>query len=67
VRQMSQIYFNMPGKQLRTLRSKKYNKTLRMKKETLSWFGERELRRLEEQIRWIDAVLASREYQEKLL
>jgi len=60
MKDMSQIYFGMPTEKLRKLRSKKYNRRLRLQSEKLGYFGLQELRVLNQQITWIDAVINSR-------
>lgn len=63
MREMSSVYFKMKTIDLLVLRSKKHNRALVLRKQQYSYFNIQELKKLEQQIRWIDAVLESRKLQ----
>jgi len=63
MREMSSIYFKMSTKDLTRLKSQKYLRALALRKQQYSYFNIQELRKLEQQIKWIDAVLESRKLQ----
>jgi len=63
---MGTYYHTRTTYDLKTLRSQKYNRLARLRKEVQTYTVMKEVRRLNEQISWIDAVLQSREDQEVL-
>jgi len=67
MKDMVSIYVNMSTKQLKFLRSKKYNRRTQLEHMPLGYFSIQEVRKLNQQIIWIDAVLQSREDQMMLL
>lgn len=60
---MTNAYYNMATKQLKTLRSKKYNRITRLEHLPMGYFNIQEVRVLRQQLIWIDAVLEQRELQ----
>jgi len=67
MKDMVSVYVGMPTKKLKTLRSKKYNRVQFLEHQPLGYFNIQELRKLNQQIIWIDAVLESRDLQIQLL
>lgn len=64
MKDMSSVYWNMARKDLRKLRSKKYNRRERLRsKRGLSYLDSQELRILNEQIKRIDAIIHAQEEQ----
>lgn len=66
MKNMSTVYFALPTKDLRALKSKKYVRWEKLERD-MSYLAMQEKRKLRQQIMWIDAVLASRNLQENLL
>jgi len=67
MKDMVSIYVNMSTRQLKELRSKKFNRRQTLEHMPLGYFSIQEVRKLNQQILWIDAVLQSREDQIVLL
>jgi len=65
VKDMSAVYYKKPTPELRALKSSKYVRLEKLERD-MSYLGMQEKRKLRAQIRWIDAVLASRGLQIKL-
>lgn len=57
---MGEYYWTRNDYDLRVLRSKKYNRLTKIRHEVMTWTVKREIATLQEQIGWIDAVLAAR-------
>jgi len=60
MKDMSRVYFGMKTDDLRRLRSKKYNRRMNLQSKKMGYFDQQELKILNQQIVWIDAVLDSR-------
>ncbi len=60
---MGAYYHTRTTFDLTVLRSKKYNRLMRLRKEVRTYTVMKEVRTLVEQISWIDAVLESRKTQ----
>lgn len=67
MRDMSDWYFKQPSQKLRALRSQKVTRKAKLEAHHMGYFDLQEVRTLVAQIRWIDAVLAAREAQQRLL
>jgi len=67
MKDMVSSYVNMSTRRLKELRSMKYNRRSKLEHMPLGYFSIQEVRKLNQQIIWIDAVLESRELQETLL
>jgi len=65
MKDMTSCYNNRTSKELRTLRSKKVLSLMRLEADK-SWMAKRDAQAVRQYIVWIDAVLASREAQERL-
>jgi len=63
MREMASTYFKRSTNDLARLRSQKYVRVLALRKQQYSYFNIQELRKLEQQIKWIDAVIESRKLQ----
>jgi len=63
---MGSYYWTLTSHQLEVLRSKKYNRSMKLQKEVATYLNIQERKKLAEQIRWIDAVLQSRREQAAL-
>lgn len=63
---IANIYYDMATKRLRDLRSKKAVRVAKLESEKLTYFSQQEMRKLRQQIIWIDAVIAARTAQESL-
>lgn len=63
MREMASVYFKKSTKDLARLKSQKYLRVLALRKQQYSYFNIQELRKLEQQIKWIEAVLESRKQQ----
>jgi len=59
MKDMSSIYFKLPTSDLRALKSKKYVRWEKLERD-MGYLAMQEKKKLQQQIRWIDAVLASR-------
>jgi len=57
---MGEFYSRMSECELNALRSKKYNRVSKLRKEASTYLNMQELKKLLEQIRWIDAELNCR-------
>lgn len=57
---MGAYYWTRNDYDLRVLRSKKYNRLTKIRREVMTWTVKREIATLQEQIGWIDAVLKAR-------
>lgn len=66
VKSMSNIYYTMPTEKLTTLRSKKFVELQKLRRKPGSYLTMQDIRKLSQQIRWIDAVLFAREAQVRL-
>jgi len=62
VKDMSNVYYNLPTDQLRALKSTKYVRYEKIERD-MSYLAMQEKRKLRQQIMWIDAVLAARNLQ----
>ena len=60
---MGAYYWTRTSFDLNVLRSKKYNRLMKLQKEPATYLNIQERRKLAEQIRWIDAVLDARRVQ----
>jgi len=60
---MGYFYQNMSEYDLNVLRSKKYNRVSRLRKEASTYLNMQELKKLLEQINWIDAEIRCRHEQ----
>jgi len=58
---LSTRYFKMKSIDLRRLESQKQNSINRLRAKPLGYFDQQEIRKLEDNLKWIRAVLASRE------
>jgi len=63
VRNVSDVYFNKPTKDLLRLRSEKNRKIERIESGAAGYWVNRDLRELRQQVIWINAVLESRNCQ----
>lgn len=66
-RNMASVYYKMPTAQLLVLRSKKFMELEKLKSRNISYLNRMDMQRLRQQIRWIDAVIFSREAQPGLI
>lgn len=66
MRDMSAVYFKLSSESLRALRSKKVVRRENLRSHYMGYLDQQELRMLNAQIKWIDAVLASRDQQMRL-
>lgn len=66
MREMASVYYNRSTKDLLRLRSEKHNRLARLRKAWMSYLVQQEIRQLERQIIWIDAVLEARRLQNEL-
>lgn len=57
---MHMRYYNMTTKQLLELRSQKNNRIRTLERRQMGYFDQQEMKKLRQQIGWIDAVLNSR-------
>lgn len=53
-------YKYMPTQALKSLRSSKINRINKLRHQVRGWFGDQELRRLEQHVQWIDVELETR-------
>ncbi len=60
---MGSYYWTRTPFDLNVLRSKKYNRLMKLQREASTYLNIQERRKLAEQIRWIDAVLDARRVQ----
>jgi len=60
---MGDYYSRQTTNDLKVLRSKKYNRVSKLRKEASTYLNMQELKKLIEQIRWIDSELACRREQ----
>jgi len=67
MKDMSDWYFKQPTTKLQALRSHKIVRKDKLMSHHMGYFDLQEVRTLTAQIRWIDAVLASRAAQPELL
>lgn len=63
MRDMSSIYWKKTTKELRTLRSKKYNRRERLRSSAQGYLGQQEIRLLTHQIDTIDRIIDARNAQ----
>jgi len=63
---MTSYYAQQSEFDLRRLRSQKYNRISKLRKEAATYLNLQELRRLTEQINWIDAEIRCRKEQMSL-
>jgi len=63
---MGDYYRQKTVHELMVLRSKKYNRVSKLRKEASTYLNMQELKKLIEQIKWIDAELACRREQQSL-
>jgi len=63
MKDMVSVYVGMSTKQLKELRSKKFLRRQKLEHMPLGYFSIQEVRKLNQQIIWIDAVLESRDLQ----
>jgi hypothetical protein len=61
------VYARMSEHELRVLRSKKYNRLTKLRREAATYLNMQERKRLEQQVVWIDAELECRASQMSLL
>jgi len=62
-RYMGEYYWTRTDHDLAVLRSKKYNRITALRRQAKTYTNLKEIRSLQEQMGWIDAVLASRKEQ----
>lgn len=63
---MGEYYWTRSDYDLRVLRSKKYNRLMKLRSEAATYLNMKERRQLQEQMGWIDAVLEARATQTEL-
>lgn len=63
---MGDFYARMTEYDLNVLRSKKYNRVSKLRKEASTYLNMQELKKLVEQIKWIDAEIRCRHEQMEL-
>lgn len=67
IKDMESVYWKRTTKDLMRLRSEKYNRILKLRgAQFMSYLTQQEIRRLDAQIKRIDAILAAREQQQDL-
>jgi len=60
MKNMSYVYWNMKLKDCKRLRSQKVSAVLRLERKHLGYFDQQELRKLRQQVIWLDAVIAAK-------
>lgn len=63
---MGEYYWTRTDYDLAVLRSKKYNRIAALRREVQTYTNLKEIRKLQEQMGWIDAVLGSRKEQSSM-
>lgn len=63
---MGNYYWSRTTFDLNVLRSKKYNRMMKLQKEASTYLNIQERKKLAEQIRWIDAVIDARRFQQSM-
>ena len=60
---MGEYYWTRTDHDLAILRSKKYNRIAALRREVMTYTNLKEIRKLQEQMGWIDAVIEARKTQ----
>lgn len=65
-RYMGEYYWTRNDHDLAVLRSQKHNRLTKLRHEPMTYFNQQEIRKLNEQVHQIDAVLTSRREQTEM-